>query len=173
MESIFLHSALREFRYYKTLGDKAMAQIDEQALFIEPDPMSNSIAMIVKHMWGNMLSRWTDFLHSDGEKEWRNRDSEFINDIQNRSELLEKWEQGWNLLFSTLEALTEQDLLRIVKIRGEDHTVIAAINRQIAHYAYHTGQIVYLARMLNNGRWQSLSIPRGESAAFNRAKMGQ
>jgi hypothetical protein len=156
------------FRYYKNLTERAMAQAtDEQLLEVLDDEM-NSIAVIVKHMAGNMRSRWTDFLTSDGEKPDRNRDAEFVDPPATRDALLALWEQGWQCLFNALEPLTEEDARRTVTIRGEAHSVLQAINRQVAHYSYHCGQIVMLAKHFKNAEWQSLTIPRRKSADFNR-----
>jgi len=145
-----------------------MAQINDDQLFTALDPESNSIAIVVKHMVGNMRSRFTDFLSTDGEKPSRNRDAEFIDPVQTRQALLNEWEAGWTCLFAALESLTEGDLKRTITIRSEPHSVLQAINRQVAHYAYHVGQIVMLAKHLGQERWQSLSVPRNRSAEFNR-----
>lgn len=157
------------FRYYKRLGERAMAQSSDESLFAMIDAESNSIAIIVKHMAGNMRSRWTDFLTSDGEKPDRNRDTEFADAPQTRAALVELWERGWKYLFDALEPLTDADLERTVTIRTEPHSVMQAINRQMAHYAHHVGQIVLLAKHLTakaTGKWESLSVPRGKSNAF-------
>lgn len=164
----YLEDSLALFRYYKGLGDRAMAQVRDEDLFAVPDPETNSIAVVVKHVAGNMLSRWTDFLTSDGEKPTRNRDSEFVDPPATRAALLEMWEGGWNCLFTALEAMSDADLGRTITIRGEAHSVVQAINRQVAHYSYHVGQIVLLARHFASGHWQSLSVPRNKSAEFNR-----
>ena len=151
------------FRYYKGLGERAMQQCPEEALFVALDDESNSIAIIVKHMVGNMRSRWTDFLTTDGEKSDRNRDSEFEEPPKNRAELMAMWERGWKMVFDALEPLTEADLARTVTIRTEPHSVMQAINRQISHYAYHAGQIVFLAKHFtekSGGSWTSLTMPR-------------
>ena len=167
----YLANALAEFRRYKSLADRAMAQIDDPVFFAVLDPEANSIAILVKHMAGNMRSRWRDFLTSDGEKPDRDRDSEFIiTPADTRLALMARWEEGWQLMFHALEPLAGTDLLRTVTIRGEPHTIIAATNRQVAHYAYHVGQIVFLAKHARSTAWQSLSIPRGQSAQFNAAK---
>jgi Protein of unknown function (DUF1572) len=155
------------FRYYKKLAERAMAQAPDDALFKELDAQSNSIAIIAKHVAGNMRSRWTDFLTSDGEKTWRNRDSEFEGPPKTREELMAMWESGWNCLFTALEPLSESDLLRTVHIRSEPHSVMQAINRNLAHTSHHIGQIVYLARHFAGDAWQSVSIPRGKSVEFN------
>lgn len=162
----YLQSVIKRFEYYKTLGEKTFAQLEDEKLFWQYNEESNSIAMIVKHLSGNMLSRWTDFLTSDGEKEWRNRDTEFENDITFKSELIEKWNTGWECLFTTLNSLTQDDLQKTIYIRNEALTVTDAINRQLAHYPYHIGQIVFIGKMTSNS-WNSLSIPRGQSDKFN------
>jgi uncharacterized damage-inducible protein DinB len=164
----YLEDSLTLFRYYKILSERAMAQVTDEQLAAVLDAEMNSIAQIVKHMAGNMRSRWTDFLTSDGEKPDRNRDSEFTDPPATRQALLALWEQGWQYLFSALEPLSEQDLGRTVTIRGEAHSVMQAINRQMAHYSYHCGQIVFLAKHFKHAEWQSLSVPRGQSAGFNR-----
>lgn len=173
MTTNYLDSARQQFQYYKTLGDRTLAQLADDQLFWQYNPESNTIAIIVKHLWGNMLSRWTDFLTADGEKEWRQREAEFDADIKDRRELEEKWEAGWQCLFSALDSITEEDFDTIIYIRNMGHTVVEAINRQLAHYAYHVGQMVYLGRMLKGSEWLSLSIPRGESAAYNAEKFSQ
>ncbi len=165
----FLKSILSLFRYYKSLGDKSIAQLSDEQLHHEP-PGSNSMAIIMKHLSGNMLSRWTDFLTSDGEKTWRNREQEFEDSFNNREELMAYWEKGWSCLFEALEGLKPNDLNRIIYIRNEGHTVVEAIHRQLAHYASHVGQLVYLAKMLKKDDWQSLSIPKGQSQSFNTEK---
>jgi hypothetical protein len=162
-----LADALAVFRQYKALGDKAIAQVADPDLVRSLDPEMNSIAAIVKHLAGNMRSRWTDFLTTDGEKPDRDRDSEFVNPAASRQELLAQWEQGWQHVFAALEPLTDDDLGRTVTIRGERHTVLMAINRQIAHYACHIGQIILLAKHFRSSEWESLSIPRNRSAEFN------
>ncbi|MBS1781295.1 MAG: DUF1572 domain-containing protein [Bacteroidetes bacterium] len=169
----YLQSALRQFKMYKKLGDGAMQQVDDKGLFLQPNEESNSIATIVKHMHGNMLSRWTDFMTTDGEKPWRQRDAEFDNDLQTRESVLQKWEEGWQCLFNALESITDDDLNKIIYIRNEGHTVLEATNRQIAHYSYHVGQIVYIAKMLKNDGWQSLSIPRNKSNEYNEKKFSE
>jgi hypothetical protein len=169
----YLDSAKRQFMLYKQLGEKAMAQATEQDLFWSPNADTNSIATIVKHMWGNMLSRWTDFLTSDGEKPWRQRDSEFENDWTTREQLMAKWEEGWKCLFAALDSMTDDDLEKIVYIRNEGHTALEAINRQIAHYSYHVGQIVFVAKMLRSDEWNSLSIPRNKSKDYNAEKFSK
>ncbi|MBK8967020.1 MAG: DUF1572 domain-containing protein [Saprospiraceae bacterium] len=173
MTDHYLESVKKQFKYYKLLGDKTFAQLADDKLFWQYNDDSNSIATIVKHIWGNMLSRWTDFLTTDGEKTWRDRDAEFENDINSRQELLEKWEAGWNCVFNALEPLAANDLNRTIYIRNQEHTVIDAISRQLAHYAYHIGQIVYLGKMLAEKNWTSLTIPKGQSDAFNAEKFSK
>lgn len=164
----YVEDSLAIFRQYKALADRAMAQVTDTQLFLTLDEEANSIAIVAQHMAGNMLSRWTDFLTSDGEKPSRNRDSEFIDPPDTRAGLLAMWESGWDCLFAALEPLTDADLGRTVLIRGEAHSVMQAINRQIAHYAQHVGQIVLLTKHYAGGKWQSLSVPRNKSAEFNR-----
>jgi uncharacterized damage-inducible protein DinB len=163
----YLNDSLDVFRYYKTLAERAMNQCSDEALFVAIDNESNSIAIIVKHMAGNMRSRWRDFLTTDGEKPGRNRDTEFEAPVTTRAELMDQWNAGWNWVFAALEPLSEADLSQTVFIRGEAHSVMQAINRQIAHYSHHIGQIVFLAKHLCADSWTSLSIPRKKSAAFN------
>ncbi len=164
----YVEDSLALFRYYKQLAEKAMAQVSDEQLNAALDPEMNSIAIIVKHMAGNMRSRWTDFLTTDGEKPDRNRDTEFEEPPTTRAALLAQWEDGWQRLFSALETLSDADLSRTVTIRGEPHSVMQAINRQVAHYAYHCGQIVLLAKHFCSTTWHSLSVPRGHSDEFTR-----
>lgn len=173
MKEDYLTSVKKQFEYYKMLGDKTFSQLSDDKLFWQYNEDSNSISTIVKHLWGNMLSRWTDFLTSDGEKEFRNRDAEFENDILTKEELLEKWNEGWICLFKAIDSLTLEDLDRIVYIRNQGHTVTEAINRQLAHYPYHIGQIVFLGKMLSDNEWISLSIPKGNSQSFNNDKFSK
>lgn len=170
MTNDYLTSIIKQFEYYKLLGEKTFEQLTDEQLFWKYNEESNSISIIVKHLWGNMLSRWTDFLISDGEKTWRQRDAEFENDFNSRAELLQKWAEGWDCLFNAIRPLTENDLAKEIYIRNMGHTVVEAINRQLAHYAYHVGQIVLIGKMLCNDRWTSLSIPRGNSNAYNAEK---
>ena len=163
----YLQDSLAVFRYYKKLAERAMEQVTDEQLVAVLDDEMNSIALIVKHLTGNMRSRWRDFLISDGEKPDRYRDTEFENPSATRVELIERWEEGWNFVFAALEPLSDADLERTVEIRGEPHSVMQAINRQIAHYAYHCGQIVFLAKHLQAKQWKSLSVPRGQSEVFN------
>lgn len=170
MNENYLNSIRKLFSYYKQLGEKAMAQLDDAQIHRAPDASSNNVAIMVTHLSSNMLSRWTDFMTTDGEKEWRHRDREFEDDIKDKKELLDRWEKGWACLFHALDELTPGDLEKIVYIRNQEHTVTKAINRQLAHYAYHVGQMVYLARHLAGNEWVSLSIPKGESEAYNQTK---
>jgi hypothetical protein len=165
----YLEDSLELFHYYKKLAERAMDQITDEQLFTTLDEEANSIAIVVKHMAGNMRSRWQDFLTTDGEKPDRNRDSEFEEPPKDRQALLQLWENGWNHVFSALEPLSDTDLARTVTIRGEPHSVMQAINRQVAHYAHHVGQIVLLAKHFAHDHWQSLSVPRNRSAEFSHA----
>ena len=169
----YLDSTKKLFAYYKKLGDDAMAQIDDEKLFFQENEDANSIAIIVQHLAGNMLSRWTDFLTTDGEKEWRNRDAEFETNITNKQDLLAYWNRGWQCLFTALEPLTSSDLDKIIYIRNEGHTVLEAINRQLAHYPYHVGQLVFLAKLLAADKWKSLSIPKNKSQEYNQEKFSK
>jgi hypothetical protein len=170
LSTSYLQDSIGLFRYYKKLTERAMAQCPDEALFVTLDAESNSIAIIVKHLAGNMRSRWQDFLTTDGEKPDRHRDTEFETPPGTRPELMEMWERGWKYLFDALEPLTEADLTKTVTIRTEPHSVMQAINRQVAHYAHHVGQILFLAKHLTftkTGKWESLSVPRGKSADMN------
>ncbi len=164
----YIEDSLALLRYYKKLGERAMEQVTDAQLFAVLDEEANSIAIIVKHITGNMRSRWTDFLTTDGEKPDRNRDGEFIDPPPTREALLREWEDGWSRVFQAIEPLTDADLGRTITIRGEAHSVMQAINRQIAHYPHHVGQIVLLAKHYARDRWHSLSVPRNQSAEFNR-----
>lgn len=164
----YLEDAIELFRYYKRQAERAMEQVKDEQLFAAIDSESNSIAIIVKHMAGNMRSRWTDFLTSDGEKLNRNRDGEFVDAPRTRAALMEIWDRGWMCMFGALEPLTDADLGRKITIRGEAHSVMQAINRQLAHYPHHIGQIVLLAKHFAGERWHSLTVPRNGSAEFNR-----
>jgi hypothetical protein len=172
MNTNYLESSIKQFQYYKLLGERAIEQIPEEKLFWQHNSDSNSIATIVKHLAGNMRSRWTDFLTTDGEKEWRNRDDEFENTIQSKDDLLKVWTQGWDICLKTLKSLDESDLHKVIYIRNQGHTVIEAINRQLAHYPYHIGQIVFIAKMFAP-HWETLSIPRGNSKSYNEDKFKQ
>lgn len=162
--------AIDLYKYYKSLGEKALAQTPDEALNWAPDEKSNSINVIIRHLHGNMLSRWTDFLTSDGEKEWRQRDGEFEEREMDREPLMQLWEEGWACLFNALTALTPEDMDKTIYIRNMGQSVEDAIMRQLAHYAYHVGQIVYLARLTNQGDWKSLTIPKGDSGVYNKEK---
>jgi hypothetical protein len=166
--AIYLDSAIKRLLTYKALGDSTFAQLEAPDFHYTPNAESNSIAVIIRHLHGNMLSRWTNFLTEDGEKPNRNRDSEFLPPPLGKEAMIALWEEGWNCLFSTLRALRDEDLLRTITIRHEPLIVIDAINRQLAHYPHHVGQIVYIGKMIRNEKWQSLSIPRGDSESANR-----
>lgn len=166
----YLQSVIKQLEYYKLLGEKAMLQLSDEQLFVIPSHESNSIAVIVQHLSGNMLSRWTDFLNSDGEKDWRNRDAEFEVVLRSKQELMDAWNKGWKVFLDTLNNLKEEDLAKIVYIRNQGHTVMEAINRQLAHYPYHIGQMVFLAKLLVTNDWQTLSIARNESNSYNKEK---
>lgn len=163
----FLDGSLTCFQSNKTWGDKAIAQLPDEKLHIALDPNTNSVAVIMKHVAGNLLSRWTDFLTTDGEKPWRNRDDEFVDSFSNRDELIAFWNSGWQRVFDTLSSLTADDLQKIVTIRGESHSVPLAIQRSLAHSGYHVGQIILIARILAGDQWATITIPRGGSTKFN------
>lgn len=169
----YLESVKKQFLYYKMLGEKAMVQLEPEQLFVSVNEDTNSIATIIKHISGNMLSRWTDFLTSDGEKEWRNRDAEFENDLQSKEEVLATWNKGWDCFLDALNSLKPEQLSDIIYIRNEGHTVIEAINRQLAHYPYHIGQIVFYAKQLKSTSWDSLSIPKNKSGNYNAEKFAR
>ena len=169
----YLENIQQQFTFYKQMGEKTFLQLPDEALFWQYNEASNSIAIIVKHLWGNMLFRWTNFLTEDGEKNWRDRDGEFEADILSREEMLQKWEEGWACLFHALDQVEPDKLDTLVYIRNMGHTIPEAINRQLGHYAYHIGQIVYIGRMHKNGAWESLSIPKGQSRAYNDRKFKQ
>ncbi len=166
----YLKSVRFEFLRYKALGDKTFAQLDEKDIHWKYNEGDNSIALIVKHLSGNMLSRWTNFLSEDGEKSWRNRETEFEHPSKSKEELLTAWDQGWQCLFDALDAVNADNFETIIKIRNEDHTIVEAINRQLAHNANHLGQIVLLGKMIKGSEWVSLSIPKGGSEQFNAEK---
>jgi len=166
--AIYLDSAIKRMLTYKTLGDATFAQLEEKDFHYAYNEESNSIAIIIQHMSGNMLSRWTNFLTEDGEKEWRNRDTEFNTQSYGKAQLLDLWNKGWKCMIDTLRSLKEEDLLKTILIRHEPLIAIDAINRQLAHYPHHVGQIVYIGKMVRGRDWQSLSIPRGQSDAFNK-----
>lgn len=164
---IFLDSVIKRFKDYKVLGEKTFDQLSEEQMHLQPNEASNSIAVIIQHLHGNMLSRWTNFLSEDGEKEWRRRDDEFEAHQFSKQQLIDKWNEGWKVFLDSLEALTENDLTKTITIRSQPLNVIDAINRQMAHYSYHVGQIVYLGRWMKQDEWKSLSIPKNKSAEFN------
>ncbi|HMQ08330.1 MAG TPA: DUF1572 family protein [Saprospiraceae bacterium] len=169
----YLTSVLKEFNTYKTYGERAIQPLTSEEMLWKFNDESNSIAVIIQHLRGNMLSRWTDFFHTDGEKSWRYRDTEFEDIVRTKDELLQLWEEGWNVLLKVLENLGEKDLEKIILIRNEPHTVTEAINRQLAHYASHVGQIIYIARMIQGANWKSLTIPKGGTEVFNQKKFSQ
>ena len=173
MKNNYLTSTRKQFEYYKMLGDRTFVQLSEEDLFWQFNEESNSIAIIVKHLWGNMLSRWTDFLTTDGEKKWRKREAEFDADIKDVKELLEKWEAGWTCLFTAIDSVNEDNFDTSIFIRNQQHTILEAINRQLAHYSYHIGQIVFLGKMRKGKAWESLSIARGKSKEFNQKKFSE
>jgi len=166
--AIYLDSAIKRMLTYKTLGEGAFAQLEEKDFHYAFNEESNSIAVIIQHISGNMLSRWTNFLTEDGEKEWRNREAEFDPQSCNKAQLLDLWDKGWTCMLETLRSLKEEDLLKTIYIRHEPLTPIDAINRQLAHYPHHVGQIVYIGKMIRGRDWKSLSIPRGQSDTFNK-----
>jgi hypothetical protein len=166
----FLEEARRQFRGHKRMAERAMTQLRDEDFFVALDPEANSVAILVKHLAGNMRSRFTDFLTSDGEKPDRFRDREFeLSPATTREDVMKWWEEGWGIVFSAVEGLKPEDVMRTVTVRGEPHTVLQAINRQIAHYAQHTGQIVFLAKHLRSDEWKTLSIPRGKSEDYKKA----
>lgn len=169
----YLDSVRKQFEYYKSIGDKTFEQLSFEELKIQFTQDSNSISIIVKHLVGNMLSRWTNFLTEDGEKEWRQRDKEFIDNYSNKEDLFNSWNKGWSCLFNTLDAINNNDLNNIVYIRNQGHTVTEALNRQMMHYAYHIGQIVYIGKLVKGKDWKSLSIPKGESKTYNQEKFAK
>ncbi|WP_353140116.1 DUF1572 domain-containing protein [Pseudopedobacter sp.] len=173
MATSYLDSIKKQFLYYKMLGEKAIEQLNEEQLFWQYNEESNSIAVLVNHISGNMLSRFTDFLTSDGEKPWRNRDVEFANPLKSKLALMDLWAKGWECLMNALDPLTEADLEKVIYIRNDGHTVIEAINRQLAHYPYHIGQIVFIAKMLKNDDWKTLSIARNKSNDYNNRKFSR
>ncbi len=166
----YLEGILKQFKYYKSIGEKTIDQLPEEKLFWQYNEDSNSIAIIVKHLWGNMKSRWTDFLTTDGEKEWRERDAEFDSDITSKKELVSKWNEGWQCLFGALESINKTNFNQPVYIRNIEHSISEAVNRQLAHYAYHVGQIVFLGKMIAGSDWKSLSIPKGQSTEYNKKR---
>jgi uncharacterized damage-inducible protein DinB len=169
----FLESARKLFRYYKKLGEGAIAQLTDEQVLAQPNEASNSIALIVHHLSGNMLSRWTDFLASDGEKSWRNREAEFEKSYPDKKSMMEAWEKGWKCLFDAVDQLKPEDLSTIIYIRNEGQTVLEAVQRQLAHYPHHVGQIIFQAKILKGSAFQSLSIPKGNSEKYNEEKFKQ
>lgn len=172
-DEIFLESAIKLFRYYKKLGEGAIAQLTDKEVLHKPNEASNSIALIVHHLSGNMLSRWTDFLNSDGEKTWRNREAEFEQSYPDKGTMMKAWEEGWGCLFAALGSLTPNALSRIIYIRNEGQSVLEAIQRQLAHYSSHVGQILFQAKVIKGADFKSLSIPKGGSGDFNKEKFNQ
>lgn len=170
MTNSYLSSIVKQFEYYKSLGDKTFKQLTDEEIHWQNNTESNSIAIIVKHVVGNMLSRWTNFLTEDGEKTWRKRDQEFVDTYKSKKEMLEAWNKGWDCLFNAIKPLEENQLEQVIYIRNQGHTITEAINRQLAHYAYHIGQIVFLGKMITNNNWKSLSIPKGKSISYNQEK---
>ena len=171
--SAYLESVKKQMLYYKTIAEKAIDQLDEQQLSLAVNENTNSINTIIQHMAGNMLSRWTDFLTTDGEKEWRNRDAEFDDSLKTKEEILEIWNKGWECFFNAINTLKPEQLSTIIYIRNEGHTAMDAINRQLAHYPYHIGQIVFYAKMLKESEWTSLSIPKNKSNSYNADKFAK
>jgi hypothetical protein len=169
----YLNSAIKRFEYYKTLGEKTFGQVSDDGLFWQYNAESNSIAVIVQHIAGNMISRWTDFFTTDGEKASRNRDEEFEHVISTRGELLDKWNEGWDCMFDALNSITATNWEKTIYIRNEPHTIVDAINRQLAHIPYHIGQIVFIGKMIAGEKWNSLSIPKGKSSEFNSEKFAK
>ena len=169
----YLESVTKQFNYYQMLGEKTFLQLTEKQLLVQNSELENSIAVIVNHLWGNMMSRWTDFKTTDGEKEFRKREQEFESVIKTREELLEKWNKGWECLYIALSSLSTDELESIVYIRNQGHTVIEAINRQLGHYSYHVGQIVLLGKIHKKEDWNSLSIPKGKSKEYNKEKFSK
>ncbi|MGE0586982.1 MAG: DUF1572 family protein [Cyclobacteriaceae bacterium] len=170
VESNFLESTIKLFGYYKSLGEKTFEQLSDEDIRWKPNEASNSIGLIVHHLSGNMLSRWTDFLTTDGEKPWRDREAEFAQDYSNKEEMIAAWQKGWDCLLHALNSLKPEDLSRIVYIRNEGQTVVEVIHRQLAHYSSHVGQIMYIGKQLKGESWSSLSIPKGGSSEFNASK---
>ena len=173
MNSSYLSSIIKQFEYYKSLGDKTFNQLTDEQIHWQYNNESNSVAIIVKHIVGNMLSRWTNFLTEDGEKTWRERDEEFEDTYTSKIQMLKAWEQGWECLFNAVKPLEENQLEQIIYIRNQGHTVTEAINRQLAHYSYHIGQVVFLGKMITDENWKSLSIPKGASIKYNQEKFSK
>ena len=173
MKSNFLDSIQSQFKYHKNLGDNTFEQLENEDIHWHYNKESNSIAIVVKHIVGNMISRWTNFRNEDGEKEWRQRDAEFIDTYTSKEEMLFAWEKGWECLFNAIKPLEEKDLSEIIYIRNQGHTVMEAINRQLCHYSYHVGQLVYIGKLINNSDWKTLSIARNKSTVFNKKKFSK
>ncbi|WP_275126002.1 DUF1572 family protein [Zhouia amylolytica] len=173
MNSNYLESTRKQFRYYKSLADKTFVVLNDDDIHWRNVEAQNNIVTLVKHMAGNMLSRFTNFLSEDGEKDWRNRDDEFEDTLATKDEMITYWDKGWNCLFNSIDNLSPNDLERIIYIRNEGHTVLEALNRQMAHYAYHVGQIVFIGKLLKGDQWNSLTIPKGASKDFNKEKFNQ
>ncbi|ETN96546.1 DUF1572 family protein [Zhouia amylolytica] len=173
MNSNYLESTRKQFRYYKSLADKTFVVLNDDDIHWRKVEVQNNIVTLVKHMAGNMLSRFTNFLSEDGEKDWRNRDDEFEDTLATKDEMITYWDKGWNCLFNSMDHLSPKDLERIIYIRNEGHTVLEALNRQMAHYAYHVGQIVFIGKLLKGDQWNSLTIPKGASKDFNKEKFNQ
>lgn len=173
MENTIISGIIKQFEYYKTAADKTFGQLSFDDMNWQPNDTSNSISIIVKHMVGNMLSRWTNFLTEDGEKDWRHREQEFVATYTTKNDVLQAWKKGWDCLFDAIQPLKDSDLERIVYIRNEKHTVAEAIFRQLGHYPYHIGQIAYIGKLLKENHWKSLSIPKGQSEAFNKEKFNK
>lgn len=173
MEKNYINSVIKQLEYYKILGEKTFDQLNEEELFWQFNKESNSISITVNHLWGNMKSRWTNFLTSDGEKEWRNRDMEFESIIKSKTEMIKKWDDGWNCLFEAINSLNESNFDSEIFIRNQRHSIVEAVNRQMMHYSYHIGQIVYVGRMIKGKDWKSLSIPKGKSKGFNEKKFSK
>ncbi|MBK9960799.1 MAG: DUF1572 family protein [Saprospiraceae bacterium] len=170
LHTTYLNGVKSLFKYYRSLAEKSIAQVEPEQIFLRPSDESNSIAIIVQHMAGNMISRWTDFKTTDGEKAWRNRDEEFMAIIQDKDQLMQRWEAGWECFEHALDSIYEEDLQEIIYIRNEGHSIMDALNRQLAHYSYHVGQIVFIAKMLKQSEWNSLSIALNKSASYNSDK---
>ena len=173
MGATYLSSVKRQFSYYKGLGDKTFVQLTKDELFWQYNDESNSVAILVKHIVGNMYSRWTNFLTEDGEKSWRNRDDEFVNTYRSKKEMLAAWEKGWACLFEAIDPLEEKDLQKIVYIRNQGHSITEAINRQLCHYSYHIGQLVFIAKMAKDNNWKTLSIAKNDSERYMQEKFGK
>jgi hypothetical protein len=169
----YLDSVKKQFAYYRHLGTQTIDRLNDEQLLWRPDTETNSIGIVVKHLWGNMMSRWTNFLTEDGEKDWRKRDEEFENDGLAKVSILTMWNEGWNCLEQALDEITNDDLDRIIYIRNQGHTVMEALNRQLSHYPYHVGQIVFLGKMILGKEWTSLSIPKGNSQVYNADKFSK